>query len=108
MRPAREKEAAWRVEPPEADEEAAEPARRPGNRRPRHGGLLDHLPPRVRVHRPRVRGRVAPDARGHERAAITQWLEDNDTSPETNLVLDNKHLTPNIALRKAIAHFTAS
>ena len=55
-----------------------------------------------------MRGRVAPDARGHERAAITQWLEDNDTSPETNLVLDNKHLTPNIALRKAIAHFTAS
>ncbi|KAK7240500.1 ubiquitin-protein transferase [Aureococcus anophagefferens] len=45
---------------------------------------------------------VLADGHSYERAAIARWLETHDTSPQTNLSLAHKHLTPNITLRNAI------
>jgi hypothetical protein len=42
------------------------------------------------------------DGQTYEREAIEEWFEGHDTSPATNLVLENKRLNPNIALRGAI------
>ena len=41
----------------------------------------------------------------YERAAITKWFEDHDTSPLTGLHLQSKSLIPNIALRCAIQEY---
>mmetsp|Transcript_2619 Transcript_2619/g.7808 ORF Transcript_2619/g.7808 Transcript_2619/m.7808 type:complete len:101 (+) Transcript_2619:467-769(+) len=51
---------------------------------------------------------VCAEGHTYEREAIARWLEDNDTSPKTREVLQHKNLTPNIALRQAIDHFTSS
>ena len=45
---------------------------------------------------------VTCDGHTYERIAIEIWFEDRQTSPLTNAVLENKTLTPNIALRKSI------
>ena len=45
----------------------------------------------------------ASDGHTYERKAIAAWLENHDTSPMTNDPLAHKHLTPNIAIRGAIA-----
>jgi hypothetical protein len=35
------------------------------------------------------------DGQTYERAAITEWLENNDTSPSTGEILSDKSLIPN-------------
>ena len=42
------------------------------------------------------------DGYTYERAAITKWLERNDTSPITKAVLQNKDMVPNLTMRSAI------
>lgn len=46
------------------------------------------------------------DGHSYERAAITAWLNTNDTSPATNLHLKDKSLIPNIALRESIREYS--
>ena len=48
----------------------------------------------------------AVDGHTYERAFIEQWLQQNNTSPMTNLPPPAKTLTPNHALRKAIQAWT--
>lgn len=45
---------------------------------------------------------VAADGFTYEYRAIKTWLESNNTSPMTNLILDHKHLISNHSLRSAI------
>ena len=45
---------------------------------------------------------VAADGYTYDRRAIEIWLEENDTSPITNLPLPNKSLIPNYTLLSAI------
>ncbi|KAJ4840361.1 hypothetical protein Tsubulata_007633 [Turnera subulata] len=45
---------------------------------------------------------VAADGYTYDRKAIEKWLEDNDTSPMTNLPLSNRDLLPNFTLLSAI------
>lgn len=42
------------------------------------------------------------DGYTYERAAITKWLEQNDTSPTTKAALQNKDMVPNLTMRSAI------
>lgn len=42
------------------------------------------------------------DGYTYERAAITKWLERNDTSPLTKAALQNKDMVPNLTMRSAI------
>ena len=46
---------------------------------------------------------LASDGHTYERYAITDWLCNNGTSPNTGLCLVSKDLAPNYALRSAIA-----
>ena len=48
---------------------------------------------------------AAADGFTYERAAITDWLEQKDTSPVTGAVLANKTLTPNSAVKKITEWF---
>jgi serine/threonine protein kinase len=48
---------------------------------------------------------ICADGKSYERAAIEAWLQTHDSSPSTNLPLENKQLTPNIALRATIGKF---
>ena len=48
---------------------------------------------------------VAADGQSYERADITRWLAGHNTSPATGAVLASTALTPNVALRKAIAEW---
>lgn len=45
---------------------------------------------------------VAADGYTYDRNAIEKWLEENDKSPMTNMVLPHKHLIPNYTLLSAI------
>lgn len=45
------------------------------------------------------------DGHSYERDEITKWFSKNNTSPMTNLVLDNKILTDNLTLKSAINEF---
>eukprot|EP01121_Diplochlamys_sp_Union-15-3_P017136 TRINITY_DN5973_c0_g1_i1.p1 TRINITY_DN5973_c0_g1~~TRINITY_DN5973_c0_g1_i1.p1 ORF type:complete len:193 (+),score=29.58 TRINITY_DN5973_c0_g1_i1:84-581(+) len=45
---------------------------------------------------------IAADGFSYERMAIEDWLKKSNTSPMTNLPLENKNLIPNLALRKII------
>eukprot|EP00040_Diaphanoeca_grandis_P036260 m.230604 g.230604 ORF g.230604 m.230604 type:complete len:840 (-) comp33584_c0_seq2:486-3005(-) len=45
---------------------------------------------------------MTADGHSYDESAIKTWLQFNFTSPLTNAVLPNKHLTPNFALRHAI------
>jgi Mg-chelatase subunit ChlD len=45
------------------------------------------------------------DGHSYERNEITKWFSKNNTSPMTNLVLDNKILTDNLTLKSAINEF---
>ena len=45
---------------------------------------------------------IASDGHTYEEQVINKWLSKNDTSPITNLVLPNKTLTPNYALKSII------
>ncbi len=38
----------------------------------------------------------------YEKSAIERWFASNNTDPKTNLVLQDKTLTPNVQLRQAI------
>ena len=51
---------------------------------------------------------MAADGHTYERASIETWLEQHETSPITNLVLDHKGLVPNHALRSSIEQLKAS
>ena len=51
---------------------------------------------------------TAADRFTYERAAITSWLEQADTSPVTGAVLANKTLTPNTTAKKIAEWFVAS
>ena len=46
---------------------------------------------------------ICADGHSYERAGIAEWLQDHDTSPSADAVLEHKHLIPNHALRKVIA-----
>ena len=48
---------------------------------------------------------VTADGNTYERWAIETWFEDNNTSPKTNLSLEDKTLRPNISLLNAIESF---
>ena len=45
---------------------------------------------------------VAADGYSYDRKAIEMWLEENETSPMTNLPLPNKTLVSNYTLLSAI------
>ena len=45
------------------------------------------------------------DGNTYEREAIQTWLRNHNTSPLTGVVLEHNGLTPNLALRRAIAEF---
>ena len=42
------------------------------------------------------------DGHSYDRAAITRWLQDHNTSPKTGMPLEHTNLVPNHALRSAI------
>jgi hypothetical protein len=44
----------------------------------------------------------------YEKSAIERWFEENNTDPKTNLVLEDKTLTPNVQLRQAIQAYVAA
>ena len=49
---------------------------------------------------------IAADGHTYERRAITEWFAHHDTSPNTNLVLDNKHwILPNHNVRALAQRF---
>jgi len=48
---------------------------------------------------------ICSDGHTYERKAIEKWLRTNNKSPNTNDVLPNKVLIPNIALRQAIERY---
>ena len=48
------------------------------------------------------------DGMTYERVAIERWLQTHNTSPLTGVVLANKRLTTNFALRDAIAGAAAA
>lgn len=48
------------------------------------------------------------DGHTYEREAIAHWFVNNNTSPKTNVTLDNKVLTPNFALRSIIKDAVAN
>lgn len=45
------------------------------------------------------------DGHTYERKAIEEWLETNDTSPLTAMVLADKQLIPNLAIKQSIEEF---
>jgi hypothetical protein len=53
------------------------------------------------MHRPVV----AADGHSYEETAIVRWLQNNNTSPVTNLRLKNKDIAPNHSLAAAIQDF---
>ncbi|KAK7859317.1 U-box domain-containing protein 35 [Quercus suber] len=48
---------------------------------------------------------VAADGYTYDRRAIKQWLEENDTSPMTNMSLPHKNLIPNYTLLSAVVEW---
>lgn len=50
---------------------------------------------------------VAADGYTYDRKAIEEWLEQNDTSPMTNLPLPHKNLLPNYTLLSAITEWNS-
>lgn len=50
----------------------------------------------------------AADGYTYERMAIASWMQGHNTSPMTNLTLEHKYLTPNLALRSAIKEWEES
>lgn len=48
------------------------------------------------------------DGNTYDKVAIEKWLNENDTSPLTNLRLKNKNLIPNLAIRRIITEFKES
>ncbi|XP_050254423.1 U-box domain-containing protein 35-like isoform X1 [Quercus robur] len=48
---------------------------------------------------------VAADGYTYDRRAIKQWLEENDTSPMTNMPLPHKNLIPNYTLLSAVVEW---
>ena len=51
---------------------------------------------------------IAADRFTYERAAITDWLEQSDTSPVTGAVLANMTLTSNDSVKKIAEWFMVS
>lgn len=54
------------------------------------------------VHEPVL---LVGDGHTYERAAITEWLRDHNTSPLTNQILDDLTLVPNHAVKKMVAEW---
>jgi hypothetical protein len=50
---------------------------------------------------------MCSDGHTYERRAIEDWLRSSDRSPNTNLPLGNRSLTPNLGLRAAAEEFRA-
>lgn len=48
---------------------------------------------------------VAADGYTYDRSAIEKWLEKNDKSPMTSMLLPHKHLIPNYTLLSAIVQW---
>mmetsp|Transcript_6126 Transcript_6126/g.8505 ORF Transcript_6126/g.8505 Transcript_6126/m.8505 type:complete len:622 (-) Transcript_6126:105-1970(-) len=48
---------------------------------------------------------MTEDGQSYERRAIELWLQNHDTSPMTNMPLQDRSLRPNISLRNTIADF---
>ena len=48
---------------------------------------------------------ICADGHTYERAAIARWLQNHNTSPNTNAVLEHRNLVPNIALRQIIQRY---
>ena len=79
----------------------------PPSRRPRHNaGVVDLTQavqcPIMQDGLPMKDPVVAADGITYERAAIERWFTTRDTSPMTNMLLANKQLTPNYALKAVI------
>ncbi|KAL3524129.1 hypothetical protein ACH5RR_016963 [Cinchona calisaya] len=51
---------------------------------------------------------VAADGYTYDRKAIEEWLEENNTSPVTNLILPHKSLFPNYTLLSAIVEWKSA
>ena len=47
---------------------------------------------------------IAADGHTYERHAITQWLQQHDTSPVTGSPLCHSRLVPNVVVRSAIGN----
>ena len=45
---------------------------------------------------------MAADGHTYERRAITEWFAHHDTSPNTNLALEHKHLAPALLARQHV------
>ena len=48
---------------------------------------------------------ICSDGHTYEKEFIEKWLKNNNTSPLTNKILENKNLIPNFALKKAIDEY---
>jgi hypothetical protein len=48
---------------------------------------------------------VLSDGHSYEKSALVDWLENKDTSPKTNEILEHKHFFTNHNLTKAISRF---
>jgi serine/threonine protein kinase len=51
---------------------------------------------------------ICADGHTYDRNHIERWLENHETSPKTNLPLENKNLVPNRALRNTIEQFKSN
>ena len=51
---------------------------------------------------------ICSDGHSYERESITKWLLTHNTSPKTNVVLENTNLTPNHSLRALIQSYLES
>jgi hypothetical protein len=50
---------------------------------------------------------ICSDGNTYERREITRWLVSHDTSPKTNMILANKNLIANYAIKSGISKFLA-
>ncbi len=50
---------------------------------------------------------VCSDGNTYERREIMRWLVTHDTSPKTNMILANKNLITNYAIKSGVAKFLA-
>lgn len=51
---------------------------------------------------------ICSDGNTYERREIARWLTNHDTSPKTNMILANKVLIPNHAIKSGIARFLSA
>lgn len=51
---------------------------------------------------------ICSDGNTYERREIMQWLSNHDTSPKTNMILSNKLLIPNHAIKSGITKYLST